>query len=219
MYVGWRNRDPAPATNTISVGKSTDQGVTWTQSRAGEVTGTGISYNGGFPRLAIDRQSNTLYVVYQGLNDGDIDIFFQRSTDGAATWSPPKRLNDDRPGPTKAPQLAPHLSVAPDGRVDVVWFDGRGAYRINGQDPVSRGYGDIYLASSTDRGQTFSANRRITDRSLNNDTGLNAEVGSYIWYGPELAAIGNDELLVLWADPRNGSITPRPRTSTWPGST
>ncbi len=207
VYVGWRNRDPAPATNNISVGKSTDRGVTWTQSRAGVVTGTGISNNGGFPRLDIDRRTNTLYLVYQGLNDGDIDIFFQRSTDGAATWSAPKRVNDDQPNPGKAPQLAPHLAVAPDGRVDVVWFDGRGAFRINGQDPASRGYGDVYLASTRDGGQTFSPNRRITDRSLNNDTGLNAEVGSYIWYGPGVAAIGTDQIRVAWADPRLGGLT------------
>jgi putative cell wall-binding protein len=205
VYVGWRNRDAAPAPNHIVVAKSVDQGATWTRSQAGEVTGPGISNNGGFPRLAINRRSNALYLVYQGLNWGDLDIVFQRSTDGGQTWSAPLRVNDDAQG-NGAIQLAPHISVAPDGRIDVVWFDRRGGYTFTGLDPASRGAGDIYWASSSDGGQKFSTNRRVNDRALNLDVGLNARVGSYIWYGPELAPLGDDRVVVVWGDPRLGSV-------------
>ncbi|MDQ4068872.1 MAG: cell wall-binding repeat-containing protein [Actinomycetota bacterium] len=205
VYVGWRNRDPAPAPNHIIVAKSVDQGATWARSQAGEVTGPGISNNGGFPRLAIDKRTNALYLVYQGLNFGDLDIIFQRSTDGGQTWSPPTRVNDDARG-NGAAQVAPHISVAPNGRIDLVWFDRRGGYTFTGLDPDSRGQGDIYYTSSSDGGLTFSANRRVTDRALNLDVGLNARVGSYIWYGPELAPIGDDRVLIVWPDGRLGSV-------------
>lgn len=205
VYFAWRNRDVPPATNTITVGKSTDRGLTWSQHRAGVVTGAGISANGGFPRMAIDKRSGALYLVYQGTNFGDLDVIFQRSTDGGATWSTPSRVNDDARD-SGAQQLTPNVEVGADGRVHVVWFDRRGGYVINGQNPASRGAGDVYYASSSDGGATFSPNRRVTDRSLNLDTGLNAEAGSYIWYTPEVLPVGDSEVLVAWADPRNGNL-------------
>ncbi|MCA1674084.1 MAG: cell wall-binding repeat-containing protein [Actinobacteria bacterium] len=205
VYFAWRNRDLPPATNNITVGKSTDRGATWTQQRAGVVTGTGISANGGFPRMAIDKRSGALYLVYQGTNFGDLDVIFQRSTDGGATWSTPTRVNDDARD-SGAQQLTPNVEVGADGRVHVVWFDRRGGFVIKGQNPASRGAGDVYYASSSDGGATFSPNRRVTDRSLNLDTGLNAEAGSYIWYSPEVLPVGDTEVLVAWADPRNGSL-------------
>lgn len=205
VYLAWRNRDPGPAVNNITVGRSTDRGATWTQQRAGVVTGAGISNNGGFPRLAIDKRSGTLYLVYQATNFGDLDVIFQRSSDAGATWSAPTRINDDARN-NGAVQLTPNVAVAADGRIDVVWFDSRGGFAINGQNPASRGAGDIYYASSNDGGSTFSPNRRVTDRSLSLDAGLVAEAGSYTWYSPQVVPIGDGEVLVAWQDPRNGGI-------------
>ncbi|MGH9226206.1 MAG: sialidase family protein [Acidimicrobiales bacterium] len=214
VYFAWRNRDPEPAVNNITVGRSTDWGATWSQQRAGVVTGAGISNNGGFPRLAINKGSGALYLVYQATNFGDLDVIFQRSTDGGATWSAPVRINDDARN-NGAAQLTPNVAVASNGRVDVIWFDRRGGFIINGQNPESRGAGDIYYASSSDGGNTFSPNRRVTDRSLNLDTGLNAEAGSYIWYSPQVVPIGDDEVLVAWQDPRNGSIDSETQDIFW----
>ncbi len=53
-----------------------------------------------------------------------LDVMFIRSTDGGTTWSTPLRINDDPVG-TNAWQWFGTLSVAPSGRIDVVWNDTR----------------------------------------------------------------------------------------------
>ncbi len=48
---------------------------------------------------------------------------FARSTNGGVSWSSPIKINDD-PG-TSAYQWFGTMSVAPNGRIDVVWLDTR----------------------------------------------------------------------------------------------
>lgn len=205
VYVAWRNRDTGAAPSNVIVGKSTDGGKTWTRNLAGAVTGLGQGAGGGMPQLGVDRASGALYLVYQETEPhGDLDIFFQRSTDGGATWSVPGRVNDDTPA-NKARQHVPHMAVAASGRIDVVWLDRRHAYPTPVL-PAPRGEADVYYASSTDGGRTFSANRRITDRTINLDMGLIARVGSYSWFGPVVTPLGDDAVFFAWSDPREGSV-------------
>ena len=51
------------------------------------------------------------------------DVMFSRSTDDGVTWDLPIRINDD-PG-FNAYQWFGTMSVAPDGRIDVIWLDTR----------------------------------------------------------------------------------------------
>ena len=205
VYVAWRNRDTGAAPSNVIVGKSTDGGRTWARNLAGAVTGLGQGAGGGMPQLGIDRSSGALSLVYQETEPhGDLDIFFQRSVDGGATWSSPLRVNDDPTG-NKIRQHVPHMAVAPNGRIDIVWLDRRHAYPTPVL-PAPRGEADVYYASSTDGGRTFSPNRRITDRTINLDMGLIPRVGSYSWYGPVTAPLGNDAVFFAWSDPRAGNI-------------
>ena len=205
VYVAWRNRDTGAAPSNVIVGKSTDGGRTWVRSLAGAVTGLGQGAGGGMPHLGVDRASGALYLVYQETEPhGDLDIFFQRSTDGGATWSSPRRVNDDATG-NKIRQHVPHMAVAPNGRIDVVWLDRRHAYPTPVL-PAPRGEADVYYANSTDGGRTFSPSRRITDRTINLDMGLIPRVGSYSWFGPVAAPLGNDAVFFAWSDPRGGNI-------------
>ncbi|MFN2607913.1 MAG: cell wall-binding repeat-containing protein [Acidimicrobiales bacterium] len=209
VYVAWRNRDdPANAPHPIVVAKSTDGGTTWTRTPIGNVgpaptSAASPAGSSGYPRMAVDAKSGALYVVYSGFNFGDLDVILQRSTDGGATWSPPLRVNDDPKG-NGVRQLTPQVFVAPNGRVDVEWMDTRATYP-SPIVPKPAGSGDIYYASSTDGGATFSANRRISDRSMNLDDGLLGRIGTYTWYGPAEAA-GNDSALFAWGDPRFGNV-------------
>ncbi|HEX3621523.1 MAG TPA: sialidase family protein [Acidimicrobiales bacterium] len=205
IYLAWRNRDNPPSPSNEIVAKSTDGGATWVRSLAGAVTGLGQGVNGGAQEIAIDRSSGALYLVYQEQQPfGDQDVWFQKSTDGAATWSKPLRVNDDPTG-NGVRQHLPHISVAPNGRIDVVWIDGRNAYP-SPVIPPPRGGADVYYAASTDGGATFSANRRITDRTINQDMGLIGRIGSYSWYGPVVASLGNDGVFFAWSDPREGNV-------------
>ncbi len=78
-----------------------------------------------------------------------LDIHFIRSTDGGATWSSPVRVNDDQIG-NGAWQWFSTMSVAPNGRIDVVWNDTRNTGQIN--------LSELYYAYSLDAGETWSLN-------------------------------------------------------------
>jgi hypothetical protein len=214
VYIVWRNRDdPSFLTQPrpIVVAKSTDGGATFTRTPIGDVgpaPATAPAPTGfpGYPRIAVDPRSGALYVVYLGFNFGDLDTVIQHSTDGGATWSPPLRVNDDPKG-NGVRQLAARVSVAPNGRVDVTWLDTRASYP-SAIIPKPGGLGDVYYASSSDGGVTFSANRRISDRSINLDEALLPRIGTYTLMGaaPAMAALGNDAVMFAWTDPRFGNV-------------
>ena len=87
----------------------------------------------------------------------------------------------------------------------MVWFD----TRTNLPSPViprPAGQGDVYYASSTDGGVTFSGNRRISDRSINLDDGTLGRNGTYTWWGPDSVPLGNDSVLFAWGDARYGNV-------------
>jgi hypothetical protein len=78
---------------------------------------------------------------------------FARSTDGGVTFSSPLRINDD-PG-TSAWQWFGTMSVAPNGRIDVVWLDTR--------DNPGTFLSALYFSYSMDGGVTWSTNQRLSD--------------------------------------------------------
>jgi hypothetical protein len=93
-------------------------------------------------------RGNVYFLGGVSCSDEDpLDIMFARSTDGGLTWSEPVRINDDPPGNW---QWFGMMSVAPNGRIDVVWNDNRTA----GQPNLS----ELYYACSTDAGLTWSEN-------------------------------------------------------------
>ncbi|MCJ7554477.1 MAG: T9SS type A sorting domain-containing protein, partial [Ignavibacteriaceae bacterium] len=82
-----------------------------------------------------------------------LDVMFVRSTDGGVNWSSPNRVNDD-PN-TTAYQWFGTMSVAPNGRIDVVWLDTR--------DNLGTYLSALYYSKSTDGGVTWSPNERFSD--------------------------------------------------------
>ena len=88
--------------------------VVWSDNRrhAGEFTPAPV-FVGAFP-----------YACPAGKKT-DVDVFISRSTNGGVTWSAPVRVNQDTFGNDKD-QWFPWVAVAPNGRVDVVFYDRRG---------------------------------------------------------------------------------------------
>jgi hypothetical protein len=97
---------------------------------------------------------------------------FARSTNGGLTFSPPVRINDDANHQTKWHWFGT-LSVAPNGRIDVVWYDTRNA--VNNIDS------QLFYSFSTDGGVTWAANVPVSN-SFNPQAGFpqNRKIGDYI---------------------------------------
>ena len=229
FYVVWRGRE---VESEIRVARSTDGGNTWEPSTVvAQVRGYEGFSSSNFPRIATGPEGNIYVVWMEGPNEepppvdaaGDVqaqdhfihpdaEVFLSRSTDAGQSWSDPVVVNDDPPEPNGViwhQVRHPTVSVAPNGRVDVVWQDRRHWYRgcqhTHARCDEAR-LGDTYWAHSTDEGQTFSDDKRVTDRSHNNDVGSDYRQGVYWDFGPQSVPLGNDGLFVAWMDARRGNF-------------
>ena len=110
--------------------------------------------------LAVDRSgtstNNNVYMLASvqptGTTSGS-EVMFARSTDGGQTFSAPRRINDDPVNHAKWHWFGT-LSVAPNGRIDAVWFDTRnGANNTNSQ---------LFYSWSSDGGNTWSLNAAVS---------------------------------------------------------
>jgi hypothetical protein len=128
--------------------------------------------------LAIDRSggstNNNIYMLASVVPSGrsTTDVMFVRSTDGGLTFSTPRRINDDPVNPSKWHWFGT-LSVAPNGRIDSVWYDTRNA--PNNTDS------QLFYSWSTDGGVTWAPNVAVSD-SFNPFEGYpnQSKIGDYI---------------------------------------
>jgi len=90
----------------------------------------------------------------------------------------------DDTGSSTSDQRDPSIATDPNGNIYVAWADNR--------DDSS---GDIYLAKSTDGGNSFETNVRV------DDTGLSTGAQHY----PSIVIDTNGNIYVVWIDYRNGN--------------
>jgi len=110
--------------------------------------------------LAVDRSggptNDNIYMLasVEPFGGGGTDVMFARSTNGGQSFSGPQRINDDPINPSKWHWFGT-LAVAPNGRIDCVWFDTRNA--ANNTDS------QLFYSYSTDGGVTWSPNVAVSD--------------------------------------------------------
>ena len=108
--------------------------------------------------IAVDKSSGPtagwIYVVasVDPATSDPLDVHFMRSTDNGFTWSTPVRLNDD-PLTTAWSWMAT-MSVAPNGRIDVVWNDTRNTGIAN--------HSQLFYTSSSNGGSAWTTNEQLS---------------------------------------------------------
>lgn len=191
---------------------SSDQGKTWSPIKEIDQGNAGFSF-GRKQNLAADPNSSMLYFVWYGnrnpraqrppAGNDDRDIFIRVSSDSGRTWSDAKEVNDEAATPN-IQHYDPGIAVAPNGRLDLVWFDFRHSPTPEGEAPGGNdgGANDVYYTYSNDQGRTLERNMRISDRTIDrgigvwsNNTHIHAHVG---------ITSSEDAVYFAWQDTRNG---------------
>jgi hypothetical protein len=152
----------------IEFDRSTNGGATWgadkviaDQPGGWDFAVSGLQRCNGLPVTKADISSGPhrgrVYVGWSDKRNGDTDVFLIHSDDGGGTWSPRVRVNTDPVGNGRD-QFFPAFDVDPvTGNVFVVFYD-----RRQHADNLTT---DVYLAVSTDGGDTF-VNVRVSSSSF-----------------------------------------------------
>ena len=130
------------------------------------------------PMIALG-PNGAIYVVWQDYRRAQADIYFSKSVDGGKTFDRNVKVTDEF---GSAGQLYPSMAVSPKGTIYLAWHDHR------------KGNADIFFAKSTDGGELFSQNLKVSD----DETGTHQ-------FNPSLTVDESGHIYVAWHDLRNSS--------------
>jgi hypothetical protein len=138
-------------------------------------------------KLAFDPHSNTLYTAYTDNRTQSQQLFFRTSKDKGQTWTPPVGIAPD-PSPTSSGSTrSPSMSVAPNGRIDIVYYRTPQANTDN-----------VFWAYSIDGGARWF-NRQVNEQPIQRFAYNNA-VGT--WYPPDVFSL-DGAAVIGWSDTKN----------------
>ncbi len=121
--------------------RSTDGGVSW----GTDIRLTNNTAASWYPSVAVS--GSVVHVVWYDERDGNLEIYYKRSTDSGVNWGADTRLTNNT-SYSESPSVAVSGSV-----VHVVWYDYRdGNY-------------EIYYKRSTDSGVNWGADTRLTNNT------------------------------------------------------
>lgn len=147
-----------------------------------------------------------LYVAWQQDGDGGWEVLLRRSGDEGRSWGRATRVDNDalRDG---RKQYLPQVSVAPDGRVDVIYY-----HRLDPADVLD----DVYYTFSRDEGRTFAPPRVLNSQPFDSRIGAHYPIPYFtpgmVEFGGRLGLVSTDgRALAAWTDTRMsfGTLTPR----------
>ncbi len=135
LHVVWTDNRSGEA--EVYYKRSTDQGKTWGMDTRISDLGS-ASAN---PTIAVS--GSVIHVVWNDDRDGNLEIYYKRSTDGGLTWGADTRLTNDS-------DVSQHPSLSVSGsNVHVVWYDDR---TLNGQ---------IFYIHSPDAGVSWDSEKQL----------------------------------------------------------
>ncbi len=210
VFIAWLSFGPNHVVS-VPVMRSTDGGVSFTavtdvitdktlpRDGAASVSCKTNALNGGIRYLPTPQLATTddgaLHAVTSydpdGPGTGDVvDVFYRRSTDSGATWSPEVRLHDDA---TDRDQYFPTLA-ANGNTLQATWYDRR-------LDPENL-LQDTFRSISTDGGLSWGPNERLSDVS----TAIEFDPGALPCYHGDYdqGLVTEDRATIAqWSDDRN----------------
>ncbi|WP_455392219.1 hypothetical protein [[Eubacterium] cellulosolvens] len=160
----------------IYYSESTNGGSSFSTDVRVDDTGTGTS-DQKYPKIAIG-DGGDRYIVWQDDRNGNYDIFFAHSPSGTPNFGTNKRVDDTS---DTSLQTRPTIGVYGTSDVYIAWRDARDAVG-----------GDIYFSKSTDKGGTFSNNKRVDKASTTSPT----------QDFPELTVNTEGKIYIVWLDKR-----------------
>jgi hypothetical protein len=193
---GGQGGPPAEAPWSLVAWSSDDDGATFGAASvvaAGLVAPQRIIVNlAPAPGFARDPARHRLYAVWDAGQGDRRDVFLARSDDDGRSWS---RAVDVAARPRG--QFLPAVAVAPDGRVDVVFYD-------RSRDPKDE-QAELAMASSTDGGRSFTT-ATVSDAPFDSRIGFGSLQGIPI-LGSQLAVLSEPgRALAFWSDTSRGTI-------------
>ncbi len=190
---------PYPGPISLVLARSVDQGRNWGESLvADEIVPINrfVVFFPPSPSIAV-APDGRVYAAFHDARLGDADVRLWSLAKGSQAWEGPTRVNDtpERDGTS---QYLPQVSVAPDGRLDVLYYDRR-------SDPENV-MNHVSLQSSFDEGDSFTASARLTSQPFSSMIGFGSPqdlptLGSRL----ALASTG-DRALAVWTDTRAGTV-------------
>ena len=146
--------------------------------------------------LAVDDERMCL--AWTDARTGDADAVLRCSTDGGQSWGDLRRLNDDPSGKGRR-QYQPRIGLAPDGRLDAVFYD-----RRNDDEGI---FNEVMYTYSSDGGRTFADNRLLSAEPSNTFVGQRYAITSaegLVEWGSRIGLLSLDNAAVAaWTDTRN----------------
>ncbi len=192
-YVSTQNILPA-----YYLAKSKDKGQTflYTTVYAAVPAANDTNFKNGYQLVACQADSNKMVFLFPNAQNGDDDISAMHSNDGGQTWSSPVRINDDSIGNGKAQDMV-WGAYNETGDLVVTWRDRRNA---SASGFWNAGY-DFYYAVSTNNGQSFLANQKLSSQFISFDSVIAQNGNDFM-----SCAYQGDNLYTVWGDTRNGKM-------------
>lgn len=139
----------------------------------------------------------TLYMTWTGdgidrYEGNGTDIFFSRSGDNGASWSPPLVVNDDPRGRVRD-QFHPSLAVNENGVIAVTWYDRR--------DDADNMKAHFSLSFSFDGGRSFAKNIPVTSQAMDFASAGTRNSGFTVGEYTQVV-MTKTEAIPFWADGR-----------------
>ncbi len=189
----------------IQVVSSTDHGATFSAPVTAQreyqcffhgpnaCSGATSKYDGGeniAPELVPAPSGRDTYLVSYGLIDDTFRVQLSISHDAAKTWGTARTIGIPR-GRAGDNQVLPTIAIAPNGRLDIVYYDLGPSLRE-----------DTYLISSSNGSNSFSTPELLSGAPSNTQDKPRGGFGNDPFSGSQLVASTNDKTYTAWTDSR-----------------